>query len=916
VEEEFFLAESLTKREREIISLLADGLSDREIADTLTVAISTVKWYNKQIYGKLGVSDRQTAVEHARALGLIEHASSIHNIPLESTRFIGRETELNKIKILLKDPNCRLLTLLGLGGIGKTRLSLQAASELAAEQLPLFSDGIHFIPLATERKANRLALAIADVLGNMLMGTDEPTVQLANYLRNKKILLVLDNLEQLVDGVEIIAKLMAEAPYLKLLITSREALNLSEEWRFDVIGLPVPKVEQTDINNNKAMQLFVERARHVKADFSANDNAACIAEICRMVDGIPLAIELAASWIRSLTCADIVNEIKASLDFLETSWRDIPDRHQSIRTIFDQSWSKLNDSEKKIYRALSVFTGGASLSAARGVTGATPSILSSLVDKSMLRRDVNGRYQMHELLKAYAAEKLADQKDWEQEVQALYCDYFSKFALEIKNKMHGSEQVEIVQHLNADISNMMQAWEWTLAKGDIHSLNRMIYTLGEFLFWRGRVQDGIVLCRGLLEHIKLPDTGDKAEYSRSALLHIKALTWESFFINELENTSLAFERLDAAQELLDSIDLEIDVFQFVQGRIWLQQGRTGIFLGDLREVKENLEKSVNAFSDIGEDYGEYMARGWLAAYAAMQGDYNEFMQENAKSRVIAEKLGNRLSVASTYGALAVALRDLENFDGVVEMLLETISVYREANSYLITGWHLVDLSKTHWYLGNYQDSLDTAMDCISTAQDINQERLLAAGSICRAAGLLHLGDYQQALSLSERAYAYASKGLIWDPFIQLTYGEAALVLGEYDLAFKLFEESSSNFSGPIPLKISIPLASLSLTALRIGKQDKAEGYLKQALELAIQYQREFQAKRALVAAAALAATKGDQAYGARLYNLAADLPHIANSKWYSDIIANFIDQDTLMKAKKTPVEQTIWQVAEDYLKNR
>jgi predicted ATPase len=347
---------------------------------------------------------------------------------LETTKFIGREVELRKIKKELKNPSYRLLTLVGPGGVGKTRLAIKAANDVALEADSLFKDGIHFIPLEDQQEVCTLAARIAGVLNIPLSGIGEPIEQLLNYLQDKQMLLVLDNFEHLMDSTEQIAEILKKDSKIKILVTSREALNLSEEWRFELVGLPLPDLSKVDLIDNSAVQLFVERARHVRSDFMRENNASCIAQICRLVDGMPLAIELAASWIRSLSCADIAGEIESNLDFLETNLRNIPERHHSMRVVFEQSWSKLNEAEKDVYMSLSVFTGSFSLSAAKSVAGAKPAILTSLVDKSLIRRDHSDCYQLHAPLRKYAAEKLADSEDRERKIRDRHSVFYSDLA--------------------------------------------------------------------------------------------------------------------------------------------------------------------------------------------------------------------------------------------------------------------------------------------------------------------------------------------------------------------------------------------------------------------------------------------------------------------------------------------------------
>jgi len=922
VQSEAFLTEPLTQREHEIISLIANGLSNREIADTLTVALSTVKWYTKQIYSKMGVNNRKSAVEHAQALGLLDAALSNHTLPTETTKFIGRKAELGKIKRTLKDPGCRLLTLIGLGGVGKTRLAIKAASEIALEDPSLFKDGIHFIPLSAQYEASAIAATIATVLDFSLSGSEEPAKQLVNYLRNKQMLLVLDNFEQLLEGAEQVSQILKKAPKIKLLVTSRETLNLSEEWRFEVVGLLLPETSKADVLANDSAQLFVERASRVRADFSQADNALCISQICHLVDGMPLAIELAASWIRSLSCSAIADEIKTNLDFLETNLRGVPERHTSMRVVFGQSWSQLNQAEKDVYRALSVFSGGFTLAAAKSVVGATPTILTALVDKSLVRREYLDRYQMHELLKSYTAKKLADNAEREREVHDRHSAYYSDLAFSLENSWKSNDQLKSLAIVKPDIYNLLRAWEWSLTHTDLHRLDQMITSLSEFYYWLGHLQDGIRLCRGIQERLSKRLTVLREDRTKLLLVRCKGLLWESTFITQLQNSVVANKRLDAAQELLNSVDETTWELQSVQAQVWLQRGRTAVALGYLAMAKKYLGLSLTAFSDLDEKWGLAATHYWLGLLASVMGDFEGALDSYKASRSLFKKVGDRRNIASTTDALATAFRNLEQYDGVEELHLEAIAIVKELNDTLRLGWMHHNFTWTHWDRGNFHAGAETGRECVSIADDIGNEYLLAAGNGCTAACLLHLGEYKHALTLAESAYSPSIKGLMWQPIIPLTLGDAALALGDFERAYKMVHESNQILVESRPSVAAMSLSSLSLAALSLNMQGEAEAHLKRALSMALETKREIQVRRALIVSAVLTASKGRQLEATRLLNLALESPHFSNSKWYREIAARFSKQDSNQEkefsvtTEELPAPQpTIWQLAESYLKN-
>ena len=294
------------------------------------------------------------------------------NLPTPATALVGRAAELAELERLLSDPDCRLLTVSGPGGIGKTRLAIEATARQAAG----FADGAAFVALAPVAAPDLIAPAIADALGFSFYGQANPSGQLIDFLQEKSLLLLLDNFEHLVDGADFLVELLQRAPQVKLIVTSRERLNLQGEWVIELQGLPLPRnadgwkngEQLVGFDDSAAVALFLQTARRSYAGFTlAPADRAAVARICRLVEGMPLGIELAAAWVRVLPLGEIADEIARTLDFLAASARDLPARHRSLRAVFEHSWNLLTDDERIVMRRLSVFRGGFSRAAAAAV---------------------------------------------------------------------------------------------------------------------------------------------------------------------------------------------------------------------------------------------------------------------------------------------------------------------------------------------------------------------------------------------------------------------------------------------------------------------------------------------------------------------------------------------------------------------
>lgn len=414
-----------------------------------------------------------------------------HNLPRQLTPFVGRAAELAQIEELLANPMCAWLTLLGPGGIGKTRLALAAAYH----QLTQFNDGVWFVTLAGITTVDLLPATIAQALGLALM-PGEVRRQLLNYLRNRQLLLVLDNFEHLLDGIELIEWLIQQAPGLKVLVTSRQRLHHQAEWVIEVGGLETPALVEPDqrtvdeLATYSAVQLFIQAAQRTHTGFTLTSaNVAPICQICRAVAGMPLGIQLAASWVRGLPLATIGAEIRHNLDLGTPDPYGLPDRHRTLRAVIDSSWRRLTAPEQTLLAKLSIFRGSTDWAAAAQVAGATPLLLTQLVDRSLLTLDAHGRIMLHGLVQQFAAEQLQRLKLAE-ETAAAHSRYYGAQLAEQAARLIGDQTAVILQQWDSELDNIRAAWQWAVQRAEATVIRQLAQPLNLYYDYRTLLQEG------------------------------------------------------------------------------------------------------------------------------------------------------------------------------------------------------------------------------------------------------------------------------------------------------------------------------------------------------------------------------------------------------------------------------------------
>jgi predicted ATPase/DNA-binding SARP family transcriptional activator len=441
-------------------------------------------------------------------------------LPPPASPLLGREQELANLRGYLESPNARLITLVGPGGIGKTRLAI----ELAAQAAPAYPDGVAFVNLQPIVAPEQLVATIADAVGCRLSGTAPPQVQLLSHLRDQELLLVLDNFEHLLAGASLVSDLLLAAPRVRLLVTSREVLNLQEEWSYPLGGLTVPPEAAVSVplEQYTAVRLFAERAKRARPGFSLHDEPEAASAICRLVEGMPLALELAAAWASAMTCGQIAAEIARGLAFLVARQRNLPDRHRSMEAVFDSSWQLLDPAAQALLAGLAIFRGGFSADAALRVTGASLPLLATLTDKSLVRLDFDGRYQIHEQIRQYAEHQLAARPAEAAQVRQAHSDYYCAFLVERDEAVSHGRDVVRTAEIAAELENVRLAWRHAVDSGGAERLGRAINTLANFYLYRGPVEEGIALLEPVIQSLRQAAPSEGRDRLLAEVLHEQA----------------------------------------------------------------------------------------------------------------------------------------------------------------------------------------------------------------------------------------------------------------------------------------------------------------------------------------------------------------------------------------------------------
>ncbi len=751
-----------------------------------------------------------------------------HNLPAQITPFVGRKFEITALSELFLDPNVVLVSIIAPGGMGKTRLALELGSRMVKQ----FPNGVFFVELAPINEGRNIIPAVAEAIGYQFQQNGRSQKQqVLDYLENKQTLLILDNFEHLTDGgAEIVTEMLKSASRLKILVTSRQRLNQTGETLFTLHGLRLPDSDTADdASRYAAVELFQQTARRARPDFVLTpENLSHVVQICRMVQGMPLGILLAAPWITVLSTTEIAEEIQRGLDILEAEGSELPERLRSIRAVFDHTWSMMGAAEQQVFMKLAVFRGGFTRAAGQEVASAGLRQLQSLVTNALIERDTDlRRYHTHELLRQYAEERLHQSGKYRQtrhDHAHYYLTYLAGQAADLK----GAGQLSTLKRIEVDFENIREGWDDAVSKREYDLLNRALEAMYLFCFLQSRLEDGKVLFDRARQGLA-PEAGHEP--------HQVWLALEIRFYSTADSQAVLQERLESslalARERDDPLEVAFCLHTLATIAHYVDQ--------NARQAIVFYEECVAIYRRLGENY--YLAQTLSKLGEAYQliGKTELTLKYVNEAYQLQREIGDQMGESETLRALGMTAYQTGDYDATDDFFEKAFAIQLKTN-------YVVGQATSNLYIG-YMAFMRGEREA---GRELVEKALVQA---------LDVVDY------STQAWCFAVLGWI------------NCAAGDYASAEKNLRKAEAIETDPFRqtgagnpfLKLQINFAQ-SLFASGNGDYEAAKRYLLQPLNLAVRTASQPYLTLLMASSGILHAHKGKRELAAELLGLALDQP--------------------------------------------
>lgn len=785
----------------------ADEVAHRQMMMTLShlgnfnEALAQFELCRKRLEKELNVEPMPETVQLRKRIVALRDGRR-HNLPAETTPFVGRPNETDELIEKLSHPGQRLVTILGLGGMGKTSFALHVARRLCHEPTLAFTDGIFFVSLVSVQSIEVLYAAIVEALDISSVDKKGSQSQITEYLQSKEILLILDDWESFINSVKrlnngqesdatrLVRQLIERCPSLTILVTSREPLRMLAENRFEIEGLDVPPAGEKNIKEFSAIRLFLQIAQRVSTDFRITEaNREHIIQICQTLDGMPLGIELAAALLRVMTPMHIADEIQ-DLDYLEGDMQDLPERHRSLRVVFEHSWQMMNEKERDLFKSLAVFEGPFSQDAALAVVSASPKTLLALIDRSLLQRvsalsnvadyrknnieaasaeskrrqqstaEPLAYFSLHSAVRQFAKEKLAEDKEIQHTTRDKHCDYFAKFMRLQRTKLYSSEHKSAMTLMAQQRQNVFGAWSWALENMQFDLLDKILDASVELFLIAGFFEEAEITMRRSAEylHSKLEDA-TLADQQIQVLLG-KCLASQARFLLEMsrfESVAFVAKQLQTLAE--DSKDIEHQAIAL------MFLGAADYHHGNLPQSQEALQQALTLAEETSSKSiiaeGKHRL-GMVYLRTAAYQQATEYWLDSLEIRRSLDDQRNEFTTLNNLGVVAVQQGD-----------------YGKAHQYYLDAYHICEavedqsrisiirnnLGRIHAERRDFTKSMQNIEEALALERSLNDKMGESNAMLSLGRNYMFLGQYNRAEDLHQQALEI--KRLVNDK-----YGEA------------------------------------------------------------------------------------------------------------------------------------------------